>query len=309
MNGAGELALAGAGFAEDEDIGVGAGHLAGGFQHCLHGGALGFEDVATAAYLALQCLQARGELAHLQLLGRGHAQLVRAAGLDQVIGRTRLHGVHGGVHRGVRGDYHHPHPGCLDAHLRQHVETVVFAQAQVEEAEIEYLPLQQRLGLGRTGGGGHAVAFVLQAVAEGAQNGGFVIHQQYAALVLGYRFHALTPFPSHRKLVQEISCKLQSHFLHALQHARVRTHGRRDNLLINKKIQLQEDVAQALRYLPYLKSHWSFSLLWPLRNQEHSAWNREVPGLFQARNLPERKAPDHANCRQAKSDGRGNELN
>ncbi|MNQ79191.1 hypothetical protein D3C85_941250 [compost metagenome] len=198
VNGAGQLALAGAGLAEDEDIGVGAGYLAGGFQHRHHRRALGFKDVASAAHLTLQRLQARGELTHLQLLGRGHAQLVRAAGLDQVIGRTGLHGVHRRVYRRVRGDYHHPHPGGLDAHLSQHVEAVVFAQAQVEEAEIEYLPLQQRLGLGRTGGGGHAVAFVLQAVAEGAQNGGFVIHQQYASLVLGYRFHALTPFPSHR---------------------------------------------------------------------------------------------------------------
>jgi hypothetical protein len=43
--------------------------------------------------------------------------------------------------------------------------------------------LQQRLGLGGTVGGGHAIALVFEAVTEGTQDGGLIIHQQNAALV------------------------------------------------------------------------------------------------------------------------------
>ncbi|MNH05721.1 hypothetical protein D3C79_650640 [compost metagenome] len=84
----------------------------------------------------------------------------------------------------MRGDDHYPHPGRLDAHLCQHVEAIVFAQPQVEEAQVEHLALQQGLGLGGAVGGCHAIAFVFKAVAEGAQDRGLVIHQQNAALVV-----------------------------------------------------------------------------------------------------------------------------
>ena len=84
----------------------------------------------------------------------------------------------------MRGDDHHPHPRCLNTHLRQHIEAVVLAKAQVEEAQVEHLALQQRISLCGAVGRGHAVAFVFQAVAEGAQDRGLVIHQQNAALVV-----------------------------------------------------------------------------------------------------------------------------
>ncbi|MNN88997.1 hypothetical protein D3C81_2067520 [compost metagenome] len=84
----------------------------------------------------------------------------------------------------MRGDDHHPHPRCLDAHLCQHIQAVVLPQTQVEEAKVEYLSLEQGFGLRGTVGGGHAVALVFEAVAEGAQDRGLVIHQQNAALVV-----------------------------------------------------------------------------------------------------------------------------
>ncbi|MNF66202.1 hypothetical protein D3C84_479880 [compost metagenome] len=73
--------------------------------------------------------------------------------------------------------------------MRQHVETVVFAQPQVEEAQVEDLTLQQEVGLGGAVGSGDAVAFVFEAVAEGAQDGGLIVHQQDAALMLVGEFH------------------------------------------------------------------------------------------------------------------------
>ena len=60
--------------------------------------------------------------------------------------------------------------------MRQYIETVVFAQAQVEEAQVKHLALQQGIGLGGAVGGGYGVAFIFQAVTEGAKDRGFVIH-------------------------------------------------------------------------------------------------------------------------------------
>ena len=189
VDGACQFALAGAGFAEDEDVGVGRRYLARGLQYRGHGRAVRFQAVALAAHFVLQGLQARGQLAHLQLLGGGQAQLVRAAGLDQVIHRAGLHGIDRGIHRRMRGDDHHAHPWRLDAHLGENVEPVVFAQAQVEEAQVEYLALQQGLRLRRAAGGGHAVAFVFEAITESAQDRRLVIDQQDAPLFFGSGFH------------------------------------------------------------------------------------------------------------------------
>ncbi|MCY1513294.1 hypothetical protein D9M68_477840 [compost metagenome] len=261
VDGAGQLTLAGAGFAEEKDVGVGAGHLSRGFQHRHHRRALGRQAIARAAHLAFQDFQAGGELAHFQLFGRRHAQLVRAAGFDQVIGGTGLHGVHRRIHRRMRGDDHHTHPGRLHAHLRQYVQAVVLAQAQVEEAQVEHLPLQDRLGLGRAARRGDAVALVLEAVTESAQDGGFVIHQENSSLVLACLFHDLAPFPRHRKLVQESSCKLHVLFLQALQHASTAMPGLDANSLIDRETLPIERLAQALRYSRYLKARRSFHLL------------------------------------------------
>ena len=52
-----------------------------------------------------------------KLLGRGQAQLIRAARLDQIVGGAGLNGIHGGINRRVGGDDHHTHPGRLHPHL------------------------------------------------------------------------------------------------------------------------------------------------------------------------------------------------
>ncbi|MNV10162.1 hypothetical protein D3C71_1006760 [compost metagenome] len=84
----------------------------------------------------------------------------------------------------MRGDDHHAHPRRLNAHLRQNVEAVVFTQAQIEEAQVEDLTLQQRVSLCGAVGRRHAVALVFQAIAEGTQDGGLIIHQKNTALML-----------------------------------------------------------------------------------------------------------------------------
>ncbi|MNF58528.1 hypothetical protein D3C84_400860 [compost metagenome] len=180
MNGLRQFTLAGAGFAENEDIGVGSGDLTRGLQDRHHRRVVRIEILLAVAHLAFQRFQARGHVAHFQLLGRRHAQLLGAAGFDQVIRRPGLDGVDRGIHRRQGGDYHHVHPGRLHAHLRQYVEAVVLAQAQVEEAQVEHLALQQRFGLTGTAGRGHLMAGVLQAVTEGTQDRRLVIDQQDA---------------------------------------------------------------------------------------------------------------------------------
>ena len=191
MQGARQLALAGAGFAEQQDVRIGVGDLPGGVQHRHHRRAVGVQAGAALEQLVLEGFQARGQLAHFELLGGGQAQLFRAARLDQVIGRAETNGVHRGVHRRMRGDDHHAHPRREQTHLLEHLQAVVLAQAQIEEAQVEHLTLQQALGLRRAGGGGHPIAVVLQAIAEGAQDGGFVVDQQDAAAGVGRVVHGV----------------------------------------------------------------------------------------------------------------------
>ena len=145
---------------------------------------MGVEAILGLAHFTFQGFQAGGKLAHLQLLGCGQAQLVRAARLDQVIGGAGLDGIDRRVDGGVGGHDDHAHPRRLNAHLGQHVQAIVLAKAQVEEAQVEHLALQQALRLGGAVGGRHAIALVFQAVAEGAQDRGLVIHQQNAALLV-----------------------------------------------------------------------------------------------------------------------------
>jgi hypothetical protein len=147
-----------------------------GFQHHHHRRAVGVEAVFRLAYFALKGFEARGELTHFQLLGGGQAQLIGAARLDQIVGSTGLDGINGGIDCRMGGDNHYAHPWRLDSHLRQHIQAVVFAQSQVEETKVEDLALHQGIGLGRAVRSGNGVAFIFQAIAEGAEDRGLVIH-------------------------------------------------------------------------------------------------------------------------------------
>ncbi|MCY1421042.1 hypothetical protein D9M71_366850 [compost metagenome] len=99
MNRSGQLALAGAGLTKNEDIGIGGGNLACSLQHHHHRRAVRVQAVFGFVDFTFQCFQACRQLAHFQLFGRSQAQLVRAAGFDQVVGRTRLDGVDCGIDR------------------------------------------------------------------------------------------------------------------------------------------------------------------------------------------------------------------
>jgi hypothetical protein len=72
----------------------------------------------------------------------------------------------------------------LNAHLRQHIQAIVFTQAQIKEAQVEDLTLQQGIGLCSSVGGRDAVAYIFKALAKCTQDGGFIVHQQNAALML-----------------------------------------------------------------------------------------------------------------------------
>ena len=142
------------------------------------------QAVLGLAHFTFERLQACRQLADFQLFGGSQTQLVRAAGFDQVVGCAGLDRIDRSVDGRMRSDDHHPHPRCLDAHLCQHVQAVVFTQTQVEEAQVEHLALEQGFGLRGTVGCGHAVALIFEAVAEGAQDRGLVIHKQNTALVV-----------------------------------------------------------------------------------------------------------------------------
>ncbi|MNO82869.1 hypothetical protein D3C76_741550 [compost metagenome] len=189
MNRLGQLAFTGAGLPKDQDVGIGIGHLAGGLEHDLHGRAVRVQTFLGFTHLTFQSLQTSRQLPHFQLFGRGQAQLIGAARLDQIIRGTRLNRINGGVYGRMRGDDHHAHPWGLDAHLCQNVQTVVLPQAQIEEAQVENLTLQQGFSLRSAVSGRNAVAFIFKAIAEGSQDGRLIIHQKNAALMLSGGFH------------------------------------------------------------------------------------------------------------------------
>ncbi len=75
------------------------------------------------------------------------------------------------------GDDYYTHPRRKYAHLLQNIETIVFTEAQVQKAQIEHLPLQDRFGLCSAGRRDHRITAVLKAVAERAQDRCLVVHQ------------------------------------------------------------------------------------------------------------------------------------
>ena len=81
---------------------------------------------------------------------------------------------------------------------------------------------------------------------------------------------------------EEISCKLHALFRQALQHASEGSREPDANTLIDKEILQLERLAQALRDPCYLKARRSFTSCDRYTPQDHSAWNREVPGLLSA---------------------------
>ncbi len=109
----------------------------------------------------------------------------------------------------MRGNYHHAHPGRLATHLRQHIETIVLTQAQIEKTQVEYLALQQRLGLTCIGRGTDLIALILQAIAKSPQYRPFIVDQQNASALHGSCFHIRGSIDVCMELVRFCSCKLQ----------------------------------------------------------------------------------------------------
>jgi hypothetical protein len=85
----------------------------------------------------------------------------------------------------MSGHDDYAHPGRKHTHLLQDIKTVVFTQAQVQKAQVEYLSLQDRFGLRRAGRRDHRITTILEAVAERAQDRCLVVHQKDAAAGVG----------------------------------------------------------------------------------------------------------------------------
>ena len=67
--------------------------------------------------------------------------------------------------------------------MGQDIQAIVFTQTQIQKTQVEYLSLQQRIGLCGTVSGGDGVTLVFEAIAECTQDGGLIVDQQNAALV------------------------------------------------------------------------------------------------------------------------------
>ncbi len=92
--------------------------------------------------------------------------LLRGEGFGQIVGGAALHGLHSGVHRGVRSDDHDHKPRTLGQKAGEEIEPACRAKPQVEKREIE-----RPLGEGgerrvTRGHGTHLAAHPLKAHAE-----------------------------------------------------------------------------------------------------------------------------------------------
>ena len=175
--------------AEDQHGRIGVGDLAQRLQHQVHRRAFAvhFGD-AGRAVLLFQRLDALLEPARAQLLARRHAQLFRRARLHQVVDCAGAYRVERTVDGGMRRHDHDPHPRRVLAQCRKQVETGRFAEAQVQEAQVEHVALHQLFGLGRIARRAHAMPCVLQAVAERAQDVLFVVNQKNPRSLFRARF-------------------------------------------------------------------------------------------------------------------------
>ncbi len=150
---------------------------------------MGIQSVFGLANLAFQCLKASRQLAHFKLFGGSKTQLIGAARLYQIVGCARLNGINSRIDRRVCSHDDHTHPRCLNTHLRQYIQAVIFTQTQIEKAQVENLALHERVSLGCAVGSGDTVTFVFQTVPESAEDGGLIVHKQNTALILSGCFH------------------------------------------------------------------------------------------------------------------------
>ena len=176
-------AFAGTALAEEQHGGIGIGDLAQGFQQLLHRRTRAVHlRAAGRAVLFFQRFDTLLQPPRPNLLARGHAQLLRRTRFDQIIRRSRANGIERAVDRRMRGDDHHLHPRCGLAQFRQQIQTGGLAQAQIEKAQIEHIPLYQLLGLLGIRCRGDVMSGVFQAITKRAQDVLFVVDQQYAGL-------------------------------------------------------------------------------------------------------------------------------
>src|SRR5581483_2643022 len=183
-----EHALAGAVLAAQEDRHVVLRRLRQHLEQRLHARRAGVE-----IDLGRRFAEPRLQVAHLALerAPRRHpldglADLRRRERLGQVVARAALNGVDRGRDGGERGDDHHLDARPQREQRRQQVEPVGVAEVQIEEREVEALPIERRarrLGARRLG---DAAADALQAHAQRDADVLLVVDDQDRKLVLGH---------------------------------------------------------------------------------------------------------------------------
>ena len=138
VQGARENALSGAALSAQQDRDVVGRCARDDFHHAPHRGARRFQ-----ADFRRRVCQARLEIeqASFQLAPRAGrldhlANLRGCERLGQIVLRTTLHGLDGGVDRGVSGDHDDVQPRTLCEKLRQEIQAVLAAEPEVDESDV-----------------------------------------------------------------------------------------------------------------------------------------------------------------------------
>ncbi len=200
MDGRGDQLLAGAGFAEDKDGGIGPAHLVENGEDRLHRLALA-DDIrgpVVAVQLLLEADIFLGEDLDLQGLVHGDQHLVEIERFGDIIEGAAAHGLHGILDGGV--GRHHDHRGDrqLAQGFPQHLGPARPRQADVGDDQGKLALLQGRQRRVAIGHGQHAVPFALQRIGQRNAQDLFVFDDENALahVASGMMKETLVPIPS-----------------------------------------------------------------------------------------------------------------
>ena len=176
----GHQLLAGAALAQDQDVALGRRGELDQVVDLLHRLALADQVVEPEALaeLLLQVPVLGGEPPLVQPLADGEHHLFVLERLGDVVEGPLAHRLDGALDRGEGGDHHHHQVGIAPADLAQHLHAVHAGEHEVEEDEVDLLPLQDRQPLLAGGGGERRVPLLADEHGQDVLENLFVVDDQ-----------------------------------------------------------------------------------------------------------------------------------
>ena len=182
MNKPGQQLLTRARLPADHHIAVRGGHLSGRSQQLFHPRVVG--DDPGLALKGLEVLPQPAvfllESGFFQSLPHHLPDLIQLVGLGDIMVGPSLHGLDGGIHRGVAGNHDHLGIGVQLPGALQDLHTADLFHLQVGQDKVKDIFLQQMQGARAALGGSNLVALFFQNMLEVVQGYLFVVNDQYS---------------------------------------------------------------------------------------------------------------------------------